>query len=95
MDLQQFHDNLLSHIPEQVTVTHRPPPEIYVDLIQATKDPGEFSTSFIVLQRNFVKQCPEKLKDLLRLVKHWYKEVSCSSLLGLVYLFRKSVHNLY
>uniref|UniRef100_A0ACB8EJ59 Uncharacterized protein n=1 Tax=Sphaerodactylus townsendi TaxID=933632 RepID=A0ACB8EJ59_9SAUR len=58
----------------QITLTYKPPPNVYVDLIQATKDPGEFSTSFIELQRNFVKQCPEKLKDLLRLVKHWYKE---------------------
>nr|XP_056703272.1 2'-5'-oligoadenylate synthase-like protein 2 [Euleptes europaea] len=59
---------------EQVTLTYKPPAKVYVDLIQATKDPGEFSTSFIELQRNFVKQCPEKLQDLLRLVKHWYKE---------------------
>ncbi|XP_015268426.1 PREDICTED: 2'-5'-oligoadenylate synthase-like protein 2 [Gekko japonicus] len=59
---------------EQVTLTYKPPPKIYEDLVQATKVPGEFSTSFIKLQRNFVKQSPEKLKDLLRLVKHWYKE---------------------
>lgn len=59
---------------EQITLTYKPPPKVYVDLIQAIKDPGEFFTSFTELQRNFMKQCPEKLKDLLRLVKHWYKE---------------------
>jgi 2'-5'-oligoadenylate synthetase len=40
---------------------------------------GEFSTCFTELQRNFVESRPTKLKDLIRLVKHWYKQV-CQSL---------------
>ncbi|XP_078410449.1 2'-5'-oligoadenylate synthase 1-like [Cetorhinus maximus] len=35
---------------------------------------GEFSPCFTELQRNFVKQCKPKLKDLIRLLKHWYKQ---------------------
>nr|XP_020012525.1 2'-5'-oligoadenylate synthase 2-like isoform X2 [Castor canadensis] len=35
---------------------------------------GEFSTCFTELQRNFVESRPTKLKDLIRLVKHWYKQ---------------------
>ncbi|KAG8128351.1 hypothetical protein E2320_015194 [Naja naja] len=53
--------------------------EIYIELIEANGQPGEFNTSFTELQRNFVKRCPAKLKDLLRLVKHWYKEIKQSS----------------
>ncbi|XP_043757618.1 2'-5'-oligoadenylate synthase 2 [Cervus elaphus] len=34
---------------------------------------GEFSACFTKLQRNFVRRLPPKLKDLIRLVKHWYK----------------------
>uniref|UniRef100_A0A8C4WNI3 2'-5'-oligoadenylate synthetase 1 domain-containing protein n=1 Tax=Gopherus evgoodei TaxID=1825980 RepID=A0A8C4WNI3_9SAUR len=41
---------------------------------------GEFCTSFTELQRDFVKCHPAKLKNLLRLVKHWYKEVRCPAL---------------
>lgn len=36
---------------------------------------GEFSACFTELQRDFVSCRPTKLKDLLRLVKHWYKQV--------------------
>ncbi|EPQ01944.1 2'-5'-oligoadenylate synthase 2 [Myotis brandtii] len=35
---------------------------------------GEFSACFTELQRDFVSSRPTKLKDLLRLVKHWYKQ---------------------
>uniref|UniRef100_A0A8D0L1L9 2'-5' oligoadenylate synthase n=1 Tax=Sphenodon punctatus TaxID=8508 RepID=A0A8D0L1L9_SPHPU len=59
----------------QVTADTRPPPEVYVGLIRAKGEAGEFATCFTELQRNFVKRCPTKLKNLLRLVKHWYKEV--------------------
>ncbi|XP_037367421.1 2'-5'-oligoadenylate synthase-like protein 2 [Talpa occidentalis] len=47
-------------------------PEIYENLINSYSHPGEFSPSFVVLQRRFVKSRPAKLKNLLRLVKHWY-----------------------
>ncbi|KAM3846289.1 2'-5'-oligoadenylate synthase 1-like [Vipera latastei] len=58
-----------------ITSTYVPPKEVYIRLIEANGAPGEFNTSFTELQRNFVKRCPSKLKDLLRLVKHWYKEI--------------------
>ncbi|XP_067911586.1 2'-5'-oligoadenylate synthase 3-like [Heterodontus francisci] len=35
---------------------------------------GEFSACFTELQRKFVKQRPSKLKDLIRLLKYWYKQ---------------------
>uniref|UniRef100_A0A8C5SW12 Ubiquitin-like domain-containing protein n=1 Tax=Laticauda laticaudata TaxID=8630 RepID=A0A8C5SW12_LATLA len=64
----------------QITFTYVPPTKIYIELIEANGQPGEFNTSFTELQRNFVKRCPAKLKDLLRLVKHWYKEIKQSSM---------------
>ncbi|XP_060621737.2 2'-5'-oligoadenylate synthase 1 [Anolis sagrei] len=57
----------------QITDTFKPPPRVYIDLIYAGGKPGEFNTSFTELQRNFIKRCPAKCKDLLRLVKQWYK----------------------
>ncbi|PNJ82601.1 OAS2 isoform 4 [Pongo abelii] len=55
-----------------------PSPEVYAGLIDLYKSSdlpgGEFSTCFTVLQRNFIRSRPTKLKDLIRLVKHWYKE---------------------
>ncbi|KAG6938155.1 2'-5'-oligoadenylate synthetase like, partial [Chelydra serpentina] len=60
----------------QVTSGSKPSPQVYEDLIQARARPGEFCTSFTELQRDFVKRRPAKLKNLLRLVKHWYKELS-------------------
>ncbi|XP_072602555.1 2'-5'-oligoadenylate synthase-like protein 2 isoform X3 [Vulpes vulpes] len=53
----------------------KPSPEIYEDLITSGGPPGEFSPSFTELQRHFVKSCPVKLKNLLRMVKHWYLQV--------------------
>uniref|UniRef100_A0A8B9NLD3 2'-5'-oligoadenylate synthetase like n=1 Tax=Accipiter nisus TaxID=211598 RepID=A0A8B9NLD3_9AVES len=53
------------------------PPDagVYVGLLNASSDPGEFSPCFTELQKKFVKRYPAKLKNLLRLVKHWYKEL--------------------
>uniref|UniRef100_A0A803Y0Q0 Ubiquitin-like domain-containing protein n=1 Tax=Meleagris gallopavo TaxID=9103 RepID=A0A803Y0Q0_MELGA len=59
----------------QVIEDARPDPEVYVKLLATRCGPGDFSPSFTELQKNFVKWRPAKLKDLLRLVKHWYKEV--------------------
>ncbi|KAL7985955.1 hypothetical protein Chor_011121 [Crotalus horridus] len=64
-----------------ITSTYVPPKEVYIELIEANGDPGEFNTSFTELQRNFVKHRPAKLKDLLRLVKHWYKEIKKEDIL--------------
>lgn len=63
----------------QVTGDYRPNPEIYVRLIQecevlGLQEGGEFSTCFTELQRGFLRERPTKLKSLIRLVKHWYKE---------------------
>ncbi|XP_074458921.1 2'-5'-oligoadenylate synthase 1-like [Larus michahellis] len=46
----------------------------YVELLRAKGSAGEFSPCFTELQKKFVKRYPAKLKSLLRLVKHWYKE---------------------
>ncbi|NXN75757.1 OASL2 protein, partial [Himantopus himantopus] len=46
----------------------------YTELLRANSGPGEFSPCFTELQKKFVKRYPAKLKSLLRLVKHWYKE---------------------
>lgn len=51
---------------------YKPEPEIYEDLINSFSHPGEFAPSFTVLQRDFIKKCPVKVKNLLRLVKFWY-----------------------
>ncbi|XP_075795645.1 2'-5'-oligoadenylate synthase 1-like [Pelodiscus sinensis] len=59
-----------------VTRGTKPSPQIYEALIRTGAGPGEFCTSFTELQRDFVKRRPAKLKNLLRLVKHWYKELS-------------------
>ncbi|XP_065407470.1 2'-5'-oligoadenylate synthase 1-like isoform X2 [Chrysemys picta bellii] len=64
----------------QVTPGSKPSPQVYEDLIRARAGPGEFCTSFTELQRDFVKRRPAKLKNLLRLVKHWYKELSKTTL---------------
>ncbi|XP_015669153.1 2'-5'-oligoadenylate synthase 1 [Protobothrops mucrosquamatus] len=52
----------------------RPDPQIYVNLIRTGRC-GEFSSCFTELQKNFIVDRPTKLKNLIRLVKHWYKEV--------------------
>nr|XP_019589650.1 PREDICTED: 2'-5'-oligoadenylate synthase 2 isoform X1 [Rhinolophus sinicus] len=55
-----------------------PSPKVYRDLICLYKSSnivgGEFSTCFTELQRDFIISRPTKLKDLIRLVKHWYKQ---------------------
>uniref|UniRef100_A0A8C3X6K8 2'-5' oligoadenylate synthase n=1 Tax=Catagonus wagneri TaxID=51154 RepID=A0A8C3X6K8_9CETA len=54
-----------------------PSPKIYAELISLYESSGalggEFSTCFTKLQCNFVRSQPSKLKDLICLVKHWYK----------------------
>nr|XP_035943212.1 2'-5'-oligoadenylate synthase-like protein 2 [Halichoerus grypus] len=67
VDVLPAYDALRHFCPDS-----KPSPEIYEDLITSGGTPGEFSPSFTELQRHFVKSRPVKLKDLLRLVKHWY-----------------------
>uniref|UniRef100_A0A8C3VJD5 2'-5'-oligoadenylate synthetase like n=2 Tax=Catharus ustulatus TaxID=91951 RepID=A0A8C3VJD5_CATUS len=59
----------------QVTQDAPPNAEVYVRLLHACSHPGEFSPCFTELQKMFVKRYPAKLKNLLRLVKYWYKEM--------------------
>ncbi|XP_019322782.2 2'-5'-oligoadenylate synthase-like protein 2 [Panthera pardus] len=67
VDVLPAYDALRNFCPDS-----KPPPEIYEDLITSGGHPGEFSPSFTELQRHFVKSRPVKLKNLLRLMKHWY-----------------------
>lgn len=60
------------HALGNIALDSKPRPEIYENLINSNGLPGEFSSSFTELQRHFVKSRPTKLKNLLRLVKHWY-----------------------
>ncbi|NXI29988.1 OASL2 protein, partial [Sterrhoptilus dennistouni] len=59
----------------QVTQDAPPNADVYVRLLNACSHPGEFSPCFTELQKMFVKHYPAKLKNLLRLVKYWYKEM--------------------
>ncbi|NXV80441.1 OASL2 protein, partial [Atlantisia rogersi] len=58
----------------QVIGNTMPDARVYVELLNASISPGECSPCFTELQKKFVKGYPAKLKNLLRLVKHWYKE---------------------
>ncbi|NXX77170.1 OASL2 protein, partial [Urocolius indicus] len=59
----------------QVKKDAAPDEEVYVKLLDINPSPGEFSPCFTELQKKFVKRHPAKLKNLLRLVKYWYKEL--------------------
>uniref|UniRef100_A0A8P0P2L7 2'-5' oligoadenylate synthase n=1 Tax=Canis lupus familiaris TaxID=9615 RepID=A0A8P0P2L7_CANLF len=61
----------------QVNSGSPPSPKIYTELINyksSNAEGGEFSTCFTELQCSFVASRPTKVKDLIRLVKHWYKQ---------------------
>nr|XP_006116231.1 2'-5'-oligoadenylate synthase 3-like [Pelodiscus sinensis] len=55
----------------------KPDPQVYEDLIVSYSRGGEFSTCFTELQRDFVVDRYTKVKSLIRLVKHWYKQYVC------------------
>ncbi|XP_008919496.3 2'-5'-oligoadenylate synthase 1 [Manacus vitellinus] len=59
----------------QVMEDAPPRADVYVELLNACSHPGEFSPCFTELQKKFVKRLPAKPKNLLRLVKYWYKEL--------------------
>lgn len=46
-----------------------------MDLVHSYSHAGEYSPCFTELQRNFIVSRPTKLKSLIRLVKHWYRQV--------------------
>ncbi|KAL6035452.1 hypothetical protein STEG23_005654, partial [Scotinomys teguina] len=62
----------------QVRPGFTPKPEAYKKLIKLYRSSnlrgGEFSSCFTELQRNFIEPRPTKLKSLIRLIKHWYKQ---------------------
>lgn len=64
-----------SLFPGQLGSSSRPPPGVYVDLIRSCSNAGEYSCCFTELQRDFIISRPTKLKSLIRLVKHWYRQV--------------------
>ncbi|XP_077164955.1 2'-5'-oligoadenylate synthase 3-like [Paroedura picta] len=57
----------------QLTGT-KPSPQVYIDLIRSSSRGGEFFPCFTELQRDFIRDRPAKLKDLIRLLMHWYNE---------------------
>ncbi|XP_016046255.2 2'-5'-oligoadenylate synthase 3 isoform X2 [Erinaceus europaeus] len=58
----------------QLVPGSRPSSDVYMDLIHSYNKAGEFSPCFTELQRDFVASRPTKLKSLIRLVKHWYRQ---------------------
>uniref|UniRef100_A0A4X2K0I4 2'-5' oligoadenylate synthase n=1 Tax=Vombatus ursinus TaxID=29139 RepID=A0A4X2K0I4_VOMUR len=62
----------------QLSSGTKPDTQVYIDLINSYNNGGEFSSCFTELQRDFVISRPTKLKSLIRLVKHWYKQVKPS-----------------
>ncbi|XP_047683091.1 2'-5'-oligoadenylate synthase 3 [Prionailurus viverrinus] len=58
----------------QLSSGRRPTSQVYVDLIHSYNNAGEYSTCFTELQRDFIVSRPTKLKSLIRLVKHWYRQ---------------------
>uniref|UniRef100_A0A8D0GK07 2'-5' oligoadenylate synthase n=1 Tax=Sphenodon punctatus TaxID=8508 RepID=A0A8D0GK07_SPHPU len=61
-------------LPAFDALGYRPSPQVYIDLFNNCSHGGAFSTCFTELQRNFIIERPPKLKSLIRLVKHWYKQ---------------------
>ncbi|KAM9097953.1 2'-5'-oligoadenylate synthase 1 isoform X2 [Sarcophilus harrisii] len=51
----------------------KPDPHIYIDLIKESQAGEEFFICFTELQNSFFNHRCNKLKNLVRLVKHWYK----------------------
>ncbi|XP_012975249.2 2'-5'-oligoadenylate synthase 1A [Mesocricetus auratus] len=85
-DLQQEveFDVLLAYdVLGDVNIYNKPNPQIYSSLIRECTSlglEGKFSACFTELQGTFMKNRPPKLKNLIRLVKHWYQ--LCKEKLG-------------
>ncbi|XP_055002595.1 2'-5'-oligoadenylate synthase 3 [Sorex araneus] len=60
----------------QLVPRSRPSPQVYLDLIRSCHNAGEYSCCFTERQRDFISAQPTKLKSLIRLVKHWYRQCS-------------------
>ncbi|XP_021042822.2 2'-5'-oligoadenylate synthase 3 [Mus pahari] len=53
----------------------KPQPQVYSSLFSSGCLAGEHAACFAELRRNFINTCPPKLKSLMLLVKHWYRQV--------------------
>lgn len=60
-------------------ISENPSAQVYQNLKrsmdQVKASPGEFSDCFTTLQQRFFEKYPGRLKDLILLVKHWYKQL--------------------
>ncbi|XP_052024851.1 2'-5'-oligoadenylate synthase 3 [Apodemus sylvaticus] len=53
----------------------KPTPNVYASLLSSRCQAGEHSACFTELRKNFVNTRSVKLKNLILLVKHWYRQV--------------------
>ncbi|XP_054450224.1 2'-5'-oligoadenylate synthase 3 [Pteronotus mesoamericanus] len=60
----------------QLSPGAKPDPQIYWNLLDSGCQEGEHAACFAELRRNFVNTRPVKLKNLILLVKHWYRQVA-------------------
>ncbi|KAK7795495.1 hypothetical protein U0070_011750 [Myodes glareolus] len=60
----------------QLNSGDKPQPQVYSSLLSSGCQAGEHAACFAELRRNFVNKSPSKLKNLMLLVKHWYRQVA-------------------
>ncbi|KAM7051200.1 2'-5'-oligoadenylate synthase 3 isoform 2-T2 [Molossus nigricans] len=63
----------------QLSSGTKPDPQIYSTLLDSGCQDGEHAACFAELRRNFVNTRPVKLKNLILLVKHWYRLVAAQN----------------
>ncbi|MBZ3874375.1 2'-5'-oligoadenylate synthase 3 [Sciurus carolinensis] len=57
----------------------KPQPQVYRTLLNSGGRDGEHAACFAQLRRDFVNRSPTKLKNLILLVKHWYRHVAAQN----------------
>ncbi|CAO2629254.1 2'-5'-oligoadenylate synthase 3 [Lemmus lemmus] len=60
----------------QLNSGDKPQPQVYSSLLSSGCQAGEHAACFAELRRDFVNNRPVKLKNLMLLVKHWYRQVA-------------------
>ncbi|KAL4701840.1 hypothetical protein H8959_015844 [Pygathrix nigripes] len=63
----------------QLSSGTKPNPQVYSRLLSSGCQEGEHKACFAELRRNFVNIRPAKLKNLILLVKHWYRQVAAQN----------------
>ncbi|XP_063568325.1 2'-5'-oligoadenylate synthase 3 isoform X4 [Pongo abelii] len=63
----------------QLSSGTKPNPQVYSRLLTSGCQEGEHKACFAELRRNFVNIRPAKLKNLILLVKHWYRQVAAQN----------------